>query len=110
MAKFGTVAPYFGAGFYPFLRKIARQQKPVKVGKKSIEVPWIAYCWMRYRKLRFSPEIEEDKNSDFCILITDISCKKPRSVVFGKFRSGQENNRNLFSVKIIMSTILYGSQ
>ena len=27
------------------------------------------------QKLRFSPEFEEDKNSDFCILITDISCK-----------------------------------
>ena len=40
------------------------------------------------QKLRFSPEFEEDKNSDFCILITDIRCKKPQSVVFGKFRSG----------------------
>ena len=51
------------------------------------------------QKLQFSPEFEEDKNSDFCILITDISCKKPRSVVFGKFRSGQGNNKNLFSSK-----------
>ena len=59
------------------------------------------------QKLRFSPEFEEDKNSDFCILIADISCKKMRSVMFRKFRSGQENNRNLFSVKIIMSTMLY---
>ena len=57
------------------------------------------------QKLRFSPEFEEDKNSDFCILITDISCKKSRSVVFREVSYRARKQQKLILIKIIMSTM-----
>ena len=63
-------------------------------------------CQFQMIKVLFSQEIGEYRIFAFCIFETDICLIKSKWHV-REISLGQENNRNLFSVKIIMSMLYH---